>query len=161
MDPKTPYVIPHPSWGQKEQLTAMDRHLSKLPFDVVMRGVYICDTSRGTYDVSRVTAMRMIWQAYGSNTAYSNGLRASGWSGAISDFPWQDYRRVRAKLTERRFFDAYRRRSSFYIPWDAKPFIMTVEALASIWHPPSRAIAAPGLQRIPSTKSEPPPNLPM
>ena len=38
--------------------------------------------------------------------------------------------------------------------------ILTNETLATMWRPPSRTIATPGLQRIAATKAPAPPNLP-
>ena len=67
---------------------------------------------------------------------------------------------IRWKLTTARFFDAYRRRCAFHTPWVVPHHVMTNEAIATIWHPPSATVMAPGLERIASTKSEPPPNLP-
>ena len=57
--------------------------------------------------------------------------------------------------------DAYRRRMFFHSPWIIPTNVMTNEVLATLWHPPSRSIVVPGLQRIPATKAAPPPNLPM
>ena len=38
--------------------------------------------------------------------------------------------------------------------------ILSGEELATLWHPVSRAVAIPGLDRIPAQKAEPPSNLP-
>jgi hypothetical protein len=39
--------------------------------------------------------------------------------------------------------------------------IMSVEELATIFHLPSSTVMTPGLARIPSTRKEAPPNLPI
>ena len=150
--------FPHATWLQTQQIQTLERHLGKLPFEVVMRGAYIADTTKGPFDGATYTAVRWIWRPF-NNPGYLNGLRPARWHNPF-DYPWQDFHKMRWNLVSRRFLDAYRRRSTFYIPWNTPVNIMTTETIASIWHPPSRTVVTPGLERIPSTKSEPPPNLP-
>lgn len=64
----------------------------------------------------------------------------------------------------RLMIDAFRRRSFFYAPyrnWQSKPYILTAEELATIYHFPGKIVTTPTLERIPSKKVEPPANLPI
>lgn len=148
--------FPHPTWSQTEQVRTLERHMGKLPFSVGMRGVYIAEKKH--FSGANYNALRWIWRPV-ANIGYGNALRPRRGHNSF-DWPWQDYRGFRWNLAARRFFDAYRRRSFFYPPWITPHNIMSTETLATLWHPPSRAITAPGIQRIPATKAEPPANLP-
>ncbi|KKW28029.1 MAG: hypothetical protein UY70_C0004G0013 [Candidatus Kaiserbacteria bacterium GW2011_GWB1_52_6] len=155
-DPRK-FGFPKPTWAEQEQMKSMERHLGKYPFSVGMRAIYIGDKSR--FHSPTYVGMRWLWRPF-ANPQYLNQLRPVRWSNTF-DYPWQDFHRMRYKLHTRRFIDAFRRRSWFYTPWITPHNIMTAEAIASLWHPPSSSVTAPGIVRIPATKAEPPPNLPM
>ena len=150
------YGFPRPTWSQTEQIMTMERNMGKLPFSVGMRGVYIAE--KKYFHGPNYNALRWIWRPIG-NPLYLNQLRPRRGHNSY-DWPWQDYRGFRWNLEARRFFDAYRRRSFFYPPWITPHMMMSTEVLATLWHPPSRSITAPGIQRMPATKAEPPANLP-
>jgi hypothetical protein len=139
-----------------EVIKAIDRNMGKHPFNVGVRGVYIGPPE--TFASSRYYSIRWIWRPFG-NPQYQNQLRPRRWANPF-DYPWQDLFDLRWQLMTRRFFDAYRRRSYFYSPWIMPHNMMSTEIIASLWHPPTTAIATPGLERIPAKKAEPPPNLP-
>ena len=143
-------------YRQTEQVRAMDRNMGKLPFNVGARGVYIAppeDFSGGKY-----TGIRWLWRPI-ANPQWGNQMRPRRWHNPF-DYPWQDLWDMRWVMQTRRFFDCYRRRSHFYTPWVLPHNIMSVEAIATLWHPPSTTIQTPGLERIPAKKAEAPPNLP-
>jgi len=148
--------FPRPTWSEQEQMRAMERHLGKYPFNVGIRAIYISD--KAYFNGASYNGVRWLWRPL-NNPYYLNALRPKYWTNTI-DYPWQDFGGYRLELLTRRFLDAYRRRSYFYTPWTTTPFIMSTEALATLWHPPSRSVVAPGLERIPATKAEPPSNLP-
>ena len=141
---------------QTELIRSIDRNLGKHPFNVGMRGVYIADLKN--FGSPGYTGIRWIWRPFG-NPQYANQLRPRRWGNAF-DWPWQDLFDKRWIHHHQRFFDVYRRRSHFYTPWIFPHNMMSTEVLASIWHPPSRSISAPGLERISAKKAEPPINLP-
>ncbi|MEY4747412.1 MAG: hypothetical protein RLZZ416_461 [Candidatus Parcubacteria bacterium] len=145
-----------PQYRYAQLIEAMDRNMSKHPFNVGARGVYISDADK--FNSAGYTGVRWIWRPVG-NAQYANQMRPRRWGNPF-DWPWQDFRDIRWRLMQRRFFDCYRRRSHFYSPWIMPHNMMSTEILATMWHPPSSAIVAPGLQRIPAKKAEPPPNLP-
>ena len=149
--------FPRPTWGEQEQMKSMERHLGKYPFSVGIRAIYLSDKAH--FHSPTFVGMRWLWRPF-ANAQSLNHLRPVRWSNAF-DYPWQDYHRIRYALHIRRFIDAFRRRSWFYTPWITPHNIMTAEAIASLWHPPGASVTAPGIVRIPATKAEPPPNLPM
>lgn len=140
----------------QEQMRVLDRAFGKHVFRVGVRGVYISDPDK--FGAGGYTRMRWIWRPVG-NIQYLNQLRPRRWANPF-DYAWQDWADIRWTLMIRRFMDAYRRRSYFYSPWIIPHNLMTTEVIATLWHPPSRAIVTPGLERIPAKKAEPPPNLP-
>ncbi len=149
------HVSVRPSWKQQEMMRSMERNLGKYPFQVGMRGIYWAE---GELRGPMYTGMRWIWRPFG-NPQYGTHLRPRRWH-CDFDYPWADFHGVRWDLMLRRVHDAYRRRSFFHAPWIGNTNVLTNEVLASLWHPPSRAITVPGLARIPATKVEPPANLP-
>lgn len=80
-------------------------------------------------------------------------------------YPWQDFRGMRKNSYRKMVLDAYKRRSSFagpYKHWMSKPYVLTVEELATLYHFPSGDVAStPTLPRLPSKKAEAPSNLPV
>lgn len=158
-DEKKKYGFPRPTWGETRVIETLERHKGKLAFEVGIRSIYIAEGKPmhgPTY-----TAMRWIWRPYNS-PGMLNTLRPRGdWGHNVFDYPWQDLNGFRARLMTRRYLDAFRRRSYFYEPWITRALVMSSEMIASLWHPPSATIQAPGLARIPATKAEPPANLPM
>jgi hypothetical protein len=147
--------FPRPTWAQTELMRSMERQLTKMAYEVGMRFAYI---SEGELHGPTFTAIRWIYKLYNwpNFAQYMRSFRGHD----PFDYPWQDFDGYRWTLVTRRWIDAMRRRSYFHPPWVAPSMIMTPEILASLYHYPSSAIKAPGLQRIQATKSEPPPNLP-
>ena len=148
--------FPHPTPVQQEQMKIMTRHLGKLPFEVGFRSIYI--GPRGKMDGHLYTAMRWIYRPF-ANPNYAVQIRPRR-AHNVFDYPWQDFGGWRWEVHTRRWLDAYRRRQWFHAPMIVPYNVFSVESLATIWHPPSRAIQSPGIMRLPSKKAEPPPNLP-
>lgn len=146
-----------PQYRHTQLIQSMDRQLGKHPFNVGARGVYVCNAEN--FNSAGYTGIRWLWRPVG-NPQYGNQMRPRR-GGNPFDWPWQDYNDFRWRLMQRRWFDTYRRRSHFYSPWIYPHNMMSTETLATMWHPPSTAIVAPGLERIPAKKAEPPSNLPM
>ncbi len=155
-DEKKYGAFPRPTWIQNQQVEAIQRHATKKLYFTGIRLCYIAKISAYRGEVR--SAIRWIFLPF--TNEYMNWIRPKRWHGPF-DYPWQDFQGIRWRITSRRFLDAYRRRSFFYPPWVTPHSVMSAESLASIWHPPGSTVRSPGLQRISSTKSEPPPNLPM
>ncbi|MFZ2887117.1 MAG: hypothetical protein WA021_04835 [Minisyncoccia bacterium] len=149
--------FPRPTWKQTEQIRTMERHLSKLPFEVGIRGIYCAPANK--MRSPEFTAMRWIFRPYANPNWMSMFRPRRGHN--IFDYAWQDWNGIRWRLFSRRFIDAYRRRCFFGYPWKTPFNVLSVETLATIWHPPSNTVKAPGLARIPTKKAEAPSNLPV
>ena len=149
--------FPRPTWRQTEQMRSMERNLGKLPFEWAARGIYIAPAAM--FSGATHSAIRWIYRPF-SNPQYMNQLRPRGGHNPF-DFSWQDWHGFRWRLLTRRYIDGYRRRCAFKRPYILPYYKTSVEVIATIWHPPSSTVKSPGLQRISSKKSEPPPNLPM
>jgi hypothetical protein len=156
-DDEKKYGFPRPTWAEQELMRSMERNLSKLAFDTGVRMIFI--GPKDNFRSPTATAVRWIWRPY-ANPHWGVMFRPRN---AHNDFdwPWQDYNDHRHYHEIHRYLDAYRRRQMWNPPWEDERNITSVEVLATMWHPPSRTVRAPGLQRIPSSKSEPPSNLPM
>jgi hypothetical protein len=147
--------FPNPSPRHKAMMESLDRHMAKLPFEFLGRGLYITEHS---INGPTFTHMRWMWKSMG-NSAYGSHLRPRRWH-CDFDYPWQDVMDIRSKLQGRRALDAFRRRSAFFSPWKLPTEILTTESLATLWRPVSSAIKSPGLERIPAKKADAPLNLP-
>lgn len=144
--------------GQKETISAIERSISKLPFECMIRTFYI--GTKESFSTSNIPGLVGTTRQYSSPNL--NGFRLS-W---FTDFdnPWEDFRRIRRNKRERQLIDAYKLRSFFNPPYKffkQKPFILTTEEIATIFHLPGRNVTTPTLGRITSKKGEAPANLPI
>lgn len=139
-----------------EIIRLIERNMGKHPFDVGLRGVYIAPSEQFTLEGWK--NVHFMWRPVG-NPQYLNQLRPRRWHTPF-DYPWQDIWDYRYNLHADRFFDCYRRRAHFYAPYTLPSNMMSTEVLATLWHPISTAVTAPGVERIPAKKAQPPPNLP-
>jgi len=149
------HVSPRPSWRQQEMMKTLERHLGKMPFEVGARGIYWAEG-----DLRNIIygGFRWLWRPVG-NPTHGVHLRPRKWH-CDFDYPWQDFHGLRWTNQSFRSLDAYRRRSYFHTPWIVPTNIWTNETIATLWHPVSRTVVTPGLERMPATKAEPPANLP-
>lgn len=160
--------FPNMTKGQTETIAAIERGISKMAFDTMIRGFYL--SNKEVFNSSYISGYIGAMRQYNSLTL--NGLRLSKWTD-VSDnlkdwstlFPF--LKKVitlrKAKLTNE-MFDAYRLRSFFFPPYQyyrQNPFILNTEELATIYHFPGNVSATPTLPKIASKKSEPPANLPI
>jgi hypothetical protein len=145
--------------GQKEAISAIDRSLDKFPFEVGFRGIYIAENE--VFNPIGITGLIGSVRQYSSNGEL-NGFKL-GWFTDF-DYPWQDFKRIRRNSIERQMLKAYKLRSFFQPPFKffkQKPFILTTEELATIYHFPGRVALTPTFERIVSRKAEAPANLPI
>lgn len=146
--------FPNQTPGQTKQIEVIERHVGKQAFDVGIRGVYIA--AKDSFNGVRNVGLTGVFRQFSSSRL--NSLDPTGWFVEMS-YPWQETERKKRR-TSRELIDAYKRRSWFHPPYLTPHYVMSAESLATIYHFPSRGVEAPGLIRIPSTKAEPPPNLP-
>lgn len=164
-------VVPTLTEWEKKQIEAIERSVNKRAFRCAIRACY--HSEKETFDLigSSVSGMQgLIRKPFNSNLL--NGFKL-GWYTDISD-PMKDFLflfglrmwGIKTFLPgyARQMLDAYRQRSFFYLPyrnWKAKPLILTVEELATMYHFPGKVVTTPTFGRIPSKKVEAPPNLPI
>ena len=159
--------FPNPTPSQMEQIRAIERSISKQPFDVGIRAIYLAQKKK--FRPIGIIGLLGIFKQFGS--ANLNGFRPAHWN-ALFDFPWQDFRGMREGWIRGRVLEMFRKRAWFYPPFSWKQlilhppihkhhFVLTTEELATIYHIPSRVVQAPGLVRIQAAKAEAPPNLPV
>jgi len=153
-----PQTLQHLTDIQKETINAIERSLSKTAFDSMIRVMYLA--KKDNFNPANIGGLLGSFKQFSSN--HLNGFKP-GWTTGF-DYPWEDFRGIRTKVGERKILDAYKRRSFFYLPYKffhGKPFVLTSEELATIYHFPGQVASTPTFSRIVSKKAEPPPNLPL
>ncbi|MBI5078382.1 MAG: hypothetical protein HZB11_03420 [Candidatus Yonathbacteria bacterium] len=142
--------------GESEVIAAIERNIGKLGFECGIRAAYFGKKDKA--DFSHIKALGGILRPFTSNNL--NGFKGAdqtfGW-----DFPWEDYDKIRLTRKKIKMFEAYKQRSWFHLPRKLKPFVLTTEELATIYHFPGGVAQTPTFGRIPSRKSEAPINLPI
>jgi hypothetical protein len=138
---------------------AIERTTAKTAFDTMIRATYFAEKS--AFDPTNIGGLLGSFGQFGS--ASLNSLRPD--FNAAYKYPWQDFGGRKKAENEEKLLEAYKRRSFFHPPFKhfhGKPFILSTEELATLWHFPSGIVAAtPTLTRIPSKKAEAPSNLPI
>jgi hypothetical protein len=146
--------------SDKNMVKAIGRNTSKIGFDVGVRGFYWCrdcSSKNKKFDPSKVKGLVGLFRPFqfGAYNLISIDFPTD------FDFPWQDINNIRRQSLKRKMFDAYKRRSFFYLPYKKKPFVLNSEELATIYHFPGMVAETPTFGRIESRKGEPPTNLPV
>lgn len=143
--------------GEQEVITAIERSMSKLGFDVGIRAVYLAKKDK--WHPSHIRHLGGLFRVFTSNNlnGFTFNGQTFGW-----DFPWQDYDNIRLDHKRMELFQAYKHRSWFHAaPRKLKPFVLNTEELATIYHFPGGVAQTPTFGRISSRKSEAPVNLPI
>ncbi len=155
--------FPNPTKGQSEKIAAIERNVSKLAFDVGIRGLYMA-SSPDKINGGMIGHLISLYKPFTS--AGWNGIDSSGWLKNFNDYPWEVWEEKRKDKYRRQILEAYRRRQFFYPPYyeagisQDKVMVMSTEELATIYHIPSRSVETPGLGRMTSATSDAPVNLP-
>lgn len=148
----------HLSQGQKDVIEAIERTTGKLAFDSMIRATYFAE--KDSFNPANIGGIIGSITQFGSPNL--NGFKPGFGSGY--DYPWQDPFGKKKLHNERVLLEAYKRRGFFSPPFEyfhGKPFILTVEELATLFHFPGAVAGTPTLARIPSKKAEAPSNLPI
>lgn len=147
-----------PTKAERELIDALERSLTKYPFEVGIRGFYIARNE--SFDSIGITGLIGSFRQYSSQTL--NELKLGQFTDF--DYPWDDFMRMRRTTREVKLLNAYKLRSFFQLPYRhylVKPFILTTEEIATIFHLPGKVAGTPTLTKIASRKSEAPANLPI
>ncbi len=158
--------------GERNVTKAIERNISKLGFDCGIRALYL---GKGElYNPANIAGLFGVLKQFNSNDL--NGFRPKDHTDF--DYPWQDYINIplfkstvgvpffslkgkRTIYKKWKFFDAYRKRSWFFPPYERKPYVLNAEELATIYHFPGRVAETPTFKRIESRRAEPPTDLPI
>jgi hypothetical protein len=154
----TPKKFSDLSDNQKIVVNAIERSLGKFAFDTVIRGMYYARKDR--FRPESKSGLIGIIKQFNSNAL--NGLKPKWETGF--DYPWQDPFGNKTTKRKKKLLKAFRQRGAFQYPFKnfgGKPFVMTTEELATMFHFPGEVAATPTLTRIPSKKAEAPANLPI
>jgi hypothetical protein len=141
---------------EKDTVKAIGRSITKLGFDVGIRGLYIADKDK--FRPVNIVGLIGLTKQFNSNTL--NQFIPTRYMTNF-DYPWKDYKGKLQDYTRKRVFDAYRRRSYFFHPYKTQPFVMNTEELATMYHFPGSNVKTPTINRVPSKKSEAPSDLPI
>lgn len=142
--------------GERNVIKALERSLSKIPFNTAIRALYAA--KKGYYlPGERIGAIITAWFQYNDAMLNQFGLR---WRTDFDWNWWQDPTGRRRVAMKKRELNEYKRRYYENRAQTDKKFIMTVEELATLYHFPGKVAHTPTLPRIPSARAEAPPNLP-
>lgn len=150
-----------PSKGEADKIAALERSVSKLPFDCGIRAVYIADKDK--FNPANIGGILGSVKQYGSQDL--NGFKPKGWFTDF-DYPWDEWWDRKEKIKPK-VLEEYKLRRYFYSPWKgkkfhgSKPFVLNAEELATIYHFPGSVASTPTFERVPSLKSKAPANLPI
>ncbi len=165
--------IPNPTRGEQDVIASMERNLSKMPFEVSIRGMYISQKDIFNANLG-LTGLIGAFRQY--NSINSNGFKISNLFTDFDDtgkdilslFGWiwpigQIGRWIRDGM-EKQMLNLYKWRYALiepYFKFNPKPIILSSEELATIFHFPGQVATTPTVARSMSKKAEPPPNLPI
>jgi hypothetical protein len=141
---------------EKLQADAIARSLTKAGFDCGYRIIYLAKKDK--MNSSIIGGIIGTTKQYNSPhlNSFSLGKKVG------FNYPWQDFTGRRTKRIKWELFDAYRKRSFFYLPYkETDQFVLTTEELATMYRFPGQVAATPTLGRIESKRAEPPPDLPV
>jgi hypothetical protein len=159
-----------PTKGESMVIESIERNANKFAFDVGMRAIYL--TVDGKFDGNRFSGLTGMLKQY--TTVDFNGFKAANTT--TFDYPWQDLFKTRIVKKKKDMLDGYRARAFFYGSFSfdklekyfthpnagaGKQFVLSTEEIATLYHLPGRVAATPTFERLDSTKSEPPVNLPV
>jgi hypothetical protein len=150
--------VPLATKGQASKVEAIERSISKTPFDVGVRGIYISE--KELFDGANIGGLLGSFKQYSS--ASLNGFKPGKTTGV--KYPWQDPFGRKTKLMKKEIFEAYQKREYFLRLWlgkARKKMVLNGEEIATMFHFPGRVVQTPTLQRVQSKKSEAPSNLPI
>jgi hypothetical protein len=143
---------------QSDTIAAIERNSAKLAFDTMWRMVYVAP--KDIFVKTRLTGIIGAMRQFGSQNL--NGLRPHEFIPGIV-YPWNDFHDIRRRDRQRTLLEAYKRRSIFNVPFRhvlGKPYVLTTEELATLFHFPGSTATTPTLARVATKKGVPPPNLP-
>ncbi len=148
------------SEGERRRVDQIERSRSKLIFEAGIRTVYLA-RKENFVGINNGAIIRFFDTFRGQTDAREYNSLGVTRGTTIFDYPWQDYNNIRTNILKKNLFFHYKNRAYFYVPYDQVPVFLNTEEIATLWHFPSAIIQTPGLNRVPSRRSEAPVNLPI
>lgn len=136
--------------GKKEVIEAVERNISKMGFESIIRTIYI--SKRDVMNRANISAIMGFFKQF--NTLNLNGFRPNSKISPRVKFPL--FKKTREHMRKRKVYIKYRLRLPGF-----KNYIFNAEELATLFHFPSTVVEAPTTPRIEAKKAEPPANLPI
>jgi len=134
----------------KELAKEVEAKMAQLAFRTTIRVLYIA--SRDIYNELAIIPLLAYFKQF--NTENLNAFQVDEESSTEVKALLFPQRKLKLKKSD--FYQAARQREE-----SSSPFILDVEELATIYHPPASKVKGPTLSRVFSRKGEPPPNLPV
>ncbi len=138
--------------GELNVVSALERSISKLSFDCNIKAIYLAEKDK--FDAINIMGLLGAFKQFNSLDLNQFGVKSS----TSFDYPWQDYKGMRANRLKRLLFNSFKRRS---FSAEYRPFVLNTEELATIYHFPGGVIQTPTFSRLVSKKEEAPSNLPI
>jgi len=137
--------------GEKETAEAIERNMGKFGFEVAMRLVYLAEKDK--FNKNAFNGLVAPFRQF--STQDLNRFTAHSKSVTSGKFPFKE---ARTAARKRKFYFNYRMRK---FSRKFKPFVLTTEELATIYHFPTMTIEAPLVARLEAKRGEPPGTLPV
>ncbi len=145
------------SKGERDIIESIERNVSKLSFDCLIRGIYIAD--KDNYKPIYNAGLTGMFRQY--NAPHMNSFSVVGDHTTSFDYPWQDLRGRKLDERKHHILHSYQTRSAFHFPHKGHYFTLNSEGLATIYHFPGQVARTSGIERVQAKKSEAPSNLPI
>jgi hypothetical protein len=158
-DEKSDQIVNISTKGQQDKISAIERSLSKLPFDTGIRLMYLAE--KDMFDPVNIGGILGVFKQFGSPSL--NGFKPE--ISTTFDYWWQDPLGKKLISLKKNILETYIERDYF---WKSLPkgkkrkkMILTSEELASIFHFPGSVAQNSSLTRVQSKRAEAPSNLPI
>ncbi len=150
---------PRLTTGERDKIAAMERNAGKYAYETAIRWMYI--VPKGKFNGDIIAPTIRTFSAYDIIGRNAIGVR---WRTDFN-YNWLMDRKGKRKLAMKKE-ELHQYKARHFHPIDMIsgadfPKIFTVEELATMFHIPGSTVITPGLGRIPSTRKEAPPNLPI
>ena len=144
---------------ERDNITAMERNAGKYAYETAIRWIYI--TPKGKFNGDVISPTIRSFSQYDIIGRNGIGVR---WRTDFN-YNWLMDRSGKRKAARKKE-ELHQYKARHFHPFDVlsgadKIKIFTVEELATVFHIPGSTIVTPGVSRIPSTRKEAPPNLPI
>jgi len=140
--------------GQIDKISAIERSISKLPFDIGIRSIYIAE--KDIFNPVNNGGLTGSFKQY-------NSLSLNGFKPSLTtsfDYFWEDFFGRKLKKRKKDLFKYFKERKFFGLK-KRKKFVLNSEELATIFHFPGGVSVTPSLDRVQAKKSEAPADLPI